>query len=254
MIKLSVVIITLNEERNIARCLESVQSVADEILVVDSLSTDKTREICEKFNVRFVEQKFLGYVEQKNFALKLASHEYVLSLDADEALDDKLKQEIIKLKNDFKFNGYSFNRLTMYNGLWVRHCGWYPDTKLRLVKKDLALWVGNNPHDALTVQGESGKIDGDLLHYSYESISAHVLQTNKFSSIEAQSLYSKGKRASIWKLVSRPALQFFKDYILKKGFLDGRYGFIICFINSLYVLLKYAKMMDIQSEEKNKTN
>lgn len=254
MIKLSVVIITLNEERNIARCLESVQSVADEILVVDSLSTDKTREICEKFKVRFVEQKFLGYVEQKNFALKLASHEYVLSLDADEALDDKLKQEILKLKNGFKFNGYSFNRLTMYNGFWVRHCGWYPDTKLRLVKKDLALWVGNNPHDALTVQGESGKIDGDLLHYSYESISAHVLQTNKFSSIEAQSLYSKGKRANIWKLVSRPALQFFKDYILKKGFLDGRYGFIICFINSLYVLLKYAKMMDIQSEEKNKTN
>lgn len=254
MIKLSVVIITLNEERNIARCLESVQSVADEILVVDSLSTDKTREICENFKVRFVEQKFLGYVEQKNFALKLASHEYVLSLDADEALDDKLKQEILKLKNGFKFNGYSFNRLTMYNGFWVRHCGWYPDTKLRLVKKDLALWVGNNPHDALTVQGESGKIDGDLLHYSYESISAHVLQTNKFSSIEAQSLYSKGKRANIWKLVSRPALQFFKDYILKKGFLDGRYGFIICFINSLYVLLKYAKMMDIQSEEKNKTN
>ena len=255
MIKLSVVIITLNEEKNIARCLESVKKVADEILVVDSLSTDKTKDICERYNVRFVEQKFLGYVEQKNFALKLATNEYVLSLDADEALDEKLIQEILKLKSNFKLNGYSFNRLTMYNGFWVRHCGWYPDTKLRLVKKDLAVWVGNNPHDALTVQGESGKLEGDLLHYSYDSISAHVLQTNKFSTIEAQSLISKGKRATIGKLVTRPALQFFKDYILKKGFLDGRYGFIICFINSLYVLLKYAKMMDIQMDlnAKNKT-
>lgn len=248
MNKLSVVIITLNEERNIARCLESVKSIADEILVVDSLSTDKTREICESFGVRFVEQKFLGYVEQKNFALKLAAHEHVLSLDADEALDETLKQEILNLKQHFALNGYSFNRLTSYNGFWVRHCGWYPDNKLRLVKKSLAVWVGNNPHDALTVQGEEGKIPGDLLHYSYDSISAHVLQTNKFSTIEAQSLVSKGKRATIWKVVSRPAGQFFKDYILRRGFLDGRYGFIICFINSLYVLLKYAKMMDMQMD------
>jgi glycosyltransferase involved in cell wall biosynthesis len=250
MIKLSVVIITLNEERNIARCLESVKNVADEILVVDSLSTDKTREICDSFGVRFVEQKFLGYVEQKNFALRLATHDYVLSLDADEALDDELQQEILKLKQNFSFDGYSFNRLTSYNGFWVRHCGWYPDTKLRLVKKSSALWIGNNPHDALTVQGTEGKIAGDLLHYSYDSISAHILQTNKFSTIEAQSLFQKGKRATIWKIVSRPPLQFFKDYILRKGFLDGHYGFIICFINSLYVLLKYAKMMDMQLNKK----
>jgi glycosyltransferase involved in cell wall biosynthesis len=250
MIKLSVVIITLNEERNIARCLESVKNVADEILVVDSLSTDKTREICDSFGVRFVEQKFLGYVEQKNFALRLATHDYVLSLDADEALDDELQQEILKLKQNFSFEGYSFNRLTSYNGFWVRHCGWYPDTKLRLVKKSSALWIGNNPHDALTVQGTEGKIAGDLLHYSYDSISAHILQTNKFSTIEAQSLFQKGKRATIWKIVSRPPLQFFKDYILRKGFLDGHYGFIICFINSLYVLLKYAKMMDMQLNKK----
>jgi glycosyltransferase involved in cell wall biosynthesis len=250
MIKLSVVIITLNEERNIARCLESVKNVADEILVVDSLSTDKTREICEAHGVRFVEQKFLGYVEQKNFALQLAAHEYVLSLDADEALDEKLQQEILKLKNNFLKNGYSFNRLTSYNGFWVRHCGWYPDTKLRLVKKELALWVGNNPHDALTVEGETEKISGDLLHYSYDSISAHVLQTNKFSTIEAHSLIIKGKRATIGKVITRPAIQFLKDYILRKGFLDGRYGFIICFINSLYVLLKYAKMMDMQMDMK----
>lgn len=250
MIKLSAVIITLNEEKNIARCIESLKPVADEILVVDSLSTDKTRAICESYRVRFVEQKFLGYVEQKNFALNLATYDHVLSLDADEALDERLQKEILKVKADFKADGYEFNRLTQYNGFWVRHCGWYPDTKLRIVKKHQARWVGNNPHDALNVDGVVSHISGDLLHYSYDSISSHVLQTNKFSTIEAHSLFSKGKRATLTKLVTRPPFQFFKDYILKKGFLDGKYGFIICFINSLYVLLKYAKMMDMQQKRK----
>jgi glycosyltransferase involved in cell wall biosynthesis len=250
MIKISVVIITLNEEGNIARCLESVRHVADEILVVDSLSTDRTKDICGIYGARFVEQKFLGYVEQKNFALKLATYDYVLSLDADEALDEKLQKEILKLKTGLIYDGYEFNRLTAYNGFWVRHCGWYPDTKLRLVKKNLALWVGNNPHDALTINGTVGKLEGDLHHYSYSSISAHILQTNKFSTIEAASLISKGKRATLWKLFTRPPIQFFKDYILHRGILDGRYGFIICFVNSLYVLLKYAKMMDMQMNRK----
>jgi glycosyltransferase involved in cell wall biosynthesis len=250
MIKLTVVIITLNEERNIARCLESVRRVADEILVVDSLSTDRTRDICGIYGARFIEQKFLGYVEQKNFALKLATHDYVLSLDADEALDEVLQKEILKVKAEFIYDGYEFNRLTAYNGFWIRHCGWYPDTKLRMVKKDLALWVGNNPHDALTVQGSVGKIAGDLHHYSYDSISSHILQTNKFSTIEATTLFAKGKRVGFFKLVTRPPWQFFKDYILRRGFLDGRYGFIICFINALYVLLKCAKMMDMQLNRK----
>ena len=250
MIKLSAVIITLNEEKNIRRCIESLKPVADEILVVDSLSTDKTKEICQELGVRFVEQKFLGYVEQKNFALRLATYDHVLSLDADEALDGVLQKEIQLIKQDFQCDGYEFNRLTMYNGFWVRHCGWYPDTKLRIVKKAQAHWVGNNPHDALEVSGTIAHIKGDLLHYSYDSISAHILQTNKFSTIEAQSLFSRGKRATMLKLVTRPPFQFFKDYILRKGFLDGRYGFIICFVNSLYVLLKYAKMMDMQLNKK----
>ena len=249
MIKLSVVIITLNEEKNIGRCLESVQIIADEIVVVDSLSIDKTREICEKFKVNFIEQKFLGYVEQKNFALQKASHEYVLSLDADEALSPELTSEILKIKSQFNVDGYKFNRLTEYNGHWVRYCGWYPDTKLRIVKKAKARWVGNNPHDALEVDGVVEHIGGDLLHYSYDSISSHVLQANKFTTIEARTLFEKGKRASLTKLVTRPLYQFFKDYILKLGILDGRYGFIICFINAQYVLLKYAKMIDLEKSK-----
>jgi len=250
MIKLSAVIITLNEEKNIRRCLESLKPVADEIIVVDSLSTDKTKEICLEFGVRFVEQKFLGYIEQKNYALSLSRFDFVLSVDADEALDSQLQKEILKVKSHFAFDAYEFNRLTMYNGHWVRHCGWYPDKKLRLVKKEKAHWGGTNPHDALIVDGMLGYIPGDLLHYSYDSISSHVLQTNKFSTIEAQSLFKRGKRASLLKLVTRPPYQFLKDYILKKGFLDGRYGFIICLINSLYVLLKYAKMMDMELNKK----
>lgn len=250
MIKLSVVIITLNEEKNIVRCLQSVKEIADEIVVVDSLSTDQTKNLCESFGVRFIEQKFLGYVEQKNFALKQAQHDYVLSLDADEALSVELITEIKKAKSDFSGKGYQFNRLTGYNGHWIRHCGWYPDTKLRLVEKKEARWIGNNPHDVLVVEGEIHSLKGDLLHYSYDSISAHVQQTNKFSTIEAQELFKKGKRASVMKLVTRPFTQFFKDYILKKGILDGTDGFIICFMNSMYVLLKYAKMIDLQQASK----
>ncbi len=250
MDKISVVIITLNEEKNIGRCIDSVASIADEVLVVDSHSSDKTKEICIAKGARFIEQKFLGYIEQKNFALNLASHEIVLSLDADEALDEALQKEIAGLKLNFELNGYSFNRLTNYNGHWIRHCGWYPDTKLRLVQKAKAKWIGNNPHDALVVEGSIGKIEGDLLHYSYDSISAHVLQTNKFSTIEAHTLFHNGKRATLLKIVTRAPFQFFKDYFLRLGFLDGRYGFIICFINSLYVLLKYSKMMDMQLNKK----
>jgi glycosyltransferase involved in cell wall biosynthesis len=246
MIKLSVVIITYNEEKNIGRCLESVKEIADEIVVVDSLSTDKTREICESFGARFIEQKFLGYQDQKNFAHNLASFDYVLSLDADEALNSELLSEIKRIKNNFSFDGYSFNRLTNYNGEWIKHCGWYPDVKVRLVKKDKAKWSGGNIHEHLAVNGSVGHLAGELLHYSYDSISMHVLQTNKYSTTEAQILFAKGKRASILKLITRPFWQFLKDYFLKKGFLDGRYGFVICSINALYVLLKYAKMKELE--------
>ncbi len=251
MIKLSIVIITFNEERNIARCLESIKEVADEVLVVDSLSTDRTKEICINYGVRFIEQKFLGYVEQKNFALELASYDYVLSLDADEALSPQLLEEIIKVKKNFSSEGYKFNRITNYCDSWIRHCGWYPDTKLRLVKKSAAHWVGTNPHDVLVLKDNQPEIhlDGDLYHYSYYTISEHIRQVNKFAEIEAYSLFKKGKRASIVKLVTRPIYHFFKDYILRLGILDGYRGFIICFIGGIYTLLKYAIMMDLNKQD-----
>lgn len=242
-------IITYNEENNIGRCISSVLPIADEILVVDSFSTDKTEEITTSMGAKFVKNPFAGHIEQKNYALNLSTHEYVLSLDADEALSPELLEQIKLVKNNPELNGYRFNRLTNYNGHWVRHSGWYPDTKLRLIKKGKALWGGENPHDILQMQNPEkvGFLKGDLLHYSYDSISAHVIQTDKFTTIAARAAFKQGKRSSIFKIVTRPIFKFFRDYFFKRGFLDGRYGFVICSINSLYALLKYAKLHALQT-------
>lgn len=249
MIKLTVAIITYNEENNIGRCISSVLPIADEILVVDSFSTDKTEAIATEMGARFVKNPFAGHIEQKNYALKLSTHDYVLSLDADEALSPELLEQIKLVKANIKYNGYRFNRLTNYNGHWVRHSGWYPDTKLRLVKKDKALWGGENPHDILQmIESEKvGFLKGDLLHYSYASISAHVEQTDKFTTIAARAAFKQGKRSSVFKIVTRPMFKFLRDYFFKRGFLDGRYGFVICCINSLYALLKYSKLHALQT-------
>lgn len=198
---------------------------------------------------KFVKNPFAGHIEQKNYALNLSTHEYVLSLDADEALSSELLEQIKLIKNNPELNGYRFNRLTNYNGHWVRYSGWYPDTKLRLIKKGKALWGGENPHDILQMQNPEkvGFLKGDLLHYSYDSISAHVVQTDKFTTIAARAAFKQGKRSSIFKIVTRPIFKFFRDYFFKRGFLDGRYGFVICSINSLYALLKYAKLHALQT-------
>lgn len=248
MTKISAVIITFNEEHNIKRCLESLKGIADEIVVVDSFSTDKTEEICKSFNVQWIQNKFEGHIEQKNFALEKATYEHILSLDADEALDENLRKEILKIKENFSADGYYFNRLTHYVDQWIYRCGWYPDSKLRLLNKSKGTWSGSNPHDIiLMVEGSNiEKIEGNLLHYSYDSISDHVNQTNKFTTIAAKAAFAKGTRSNTFKIVSRPLLKFFKDYFLKRGFLDGRYGFIICCINALSALLKYSKIKELQ--------
>lgn len=252
MVQITVAIITYNEENNIGRCISSVQSVADEILVVDSFSTDKTEEICLSMGAKFIKNPFVGHIEQKNFALDNSQYDYVLSLDADEALSPELMEEIKKVKNNFSQDGYRFNRLTNYNGHWVHYCGWYPDTKLRLIKKQKARWKGTNPHDILIPEENTriGFLKGDLLHYSYDSIASHVAQTDKFTTIAARAAFNQGKKSSIFKIVTRPFLKFIRDYFFKKGFLDGRYGFIICSINALSAMLKYSKMYELQMGKK----
>jgi len=251
MKKISVVIITFNEERNIHRCLESVLPVADEIVVVDSLSTDRTEQICSEFDVCFVKQEFLGYIEQKNFALQFAKNDYVLSLDADEALSENLKSSILEAKNNFSAQGYTMNRLTNYCGKWVRHCGWYPDRKLRLFNKNLGRWGGINPHDKFLFDKNEQiqHLQGELLHYSYYTLNDHYEQVEKFTDIAAKAYFEKGKKVTLLKLWFSPIVKFIRDYIFLLGFLDGLTGLRICYISAGATHKKYWKLKKMLREK-----
>lgn len=244
MYKLSLVIITLNEERNIKRCLDSALGVADEIIIVDSFSTDNTESICTKYNVRFLKHAFEGHIQQKNWALEQASNDLILSLDADEALSEDLKNNIIELKKDPQYEAYKMNRLTNYCGSWIHHGTWYPDTKLRLVKKDLAEWGGENPHDKLLLKNGNNikHLKGDILHYSYYSVQEHIEQQENFSSIAAKAMYIRGKKAPFYKLFVNPIFSWIKDILLRLGFLDGKSGFTIAWISAKSVYWKYSKL------------
>jgi glycosyltransferase involved in cell wall biosynthesis len=248
MIGLSAVIITFNEEKNIDRCLASLHGIADEIIVVDSFSTDRTKEICAKYGVKFFEHKFEGHIQQKNHAASLATFDHILSIDADEALSEELKNEIKRVKSDWKNDGYYVNRLTNYCGKWIRHCGWYPDRKLRLFKKDKGKWAGFNPHDKLELHDASNtsRLDGDLLHYSYYTIEDHISQVNKFTTIGAEVAWTHGERSNIVKIIFKPGIRFLRDYIFHLGFLDGFYGFVICRISSDATFVKYVKLYRLQ--------
>ncbi len=243
-VKLSVVIITYNEEKNIGRCLESVKGLADEVVVVDSFSRDRTREICEAFGVRFLERAFSGHVEQKNFANSQASFPYILSLDADEALTEELRRSVAAAKENGEADAYWLSRLTNYCGTWVRHGGWYPDRKIRLFDRNKVRWGGQNPHDTILLSpgATEGTLSGDLLHYSYYSVKQHLDQINFFSGIAAQEMRAKGKKAKIWQLVLKPPFRFGYMYFLRLGFLDGFAGFCIAVLSSYAVFAKYAKL------------
>lgn len=243
--KISGVIITFNEARNIARCLESLQEVCDEILVLDSFSTDATQQICQTFGVRFEQNTFEGHIQQKNEALKRASHPWVLSLDADEALSPELKQAICSLKKEQPQNSaFTFNRLTNYCGQWIHHSGWYPDTKLRLVTKADAQWGGINPHDELlpTSQLSVRHLKGDLLHYSYYTKADHFNQIAYFSTIAAKELFERRVSSSIVKITMKVMAQFIKTYFIKLGFLDGLAGWNIAVRSAYATQQKYHKL------------
>jgi len=244
MIKLSGVIITYNEEEHLRKCLSSMVDIVDEIIVVDSYSTDKTEEICKEFNVTFVQQKFLGYFEQKNFAVTQANHDYILSLDGDEALSDILKTSILELKKEWKHPGYYCNRRNNYCGKWIRFSDWYPDKKLRLFKKDSGEWKGINPHDTYKLKPKlkSGKLKGDILHWIYRDYNEHKEKVEHFSTIGAQSYFELNISASLFKVYFRPSWAFFKAYFLRLGILDGVYGWRICKQTFITTYLKYSKL------------
>ena len=248
MKKCSVVIITFNEEKNIERCLQSVKEIADEIVVVDSFSTDSTKSICLKYGARFIENPFAGYIEQKNFALAQAMNEYVLSLDADEAIDGLLKQHILEEKQKgFPYDSYQMNRSNYFCGRWIKHGSWYPDKKIRLVNKEKAKWGGINPHDKMVVQQPYTLkwLAGDILHYTYYTLEELVLQTNRFTTIQAKAMFEEGKKASFIKLYISPLSAFITGYFIKLGFLDGYDGFVVARSVAYATMLKYAKLLQL---------
>jgi len=247
MPNISVVIITLNEEKNIGRCIDSVKDIADEILVVDSFSTDKTEEIIKSKGASFIQNKFDDYVKQHDFADKKAKYDHILSLDADEALSEDLRESIRNVKKYWKHDGYSMNRMTNYCGKWIRHSGWYPDIKLRLYDRRKGKWVGKKIHERFTlVEGSTkGHLKGDLYHYSFNSISQHVIQADKFTDLTSIAAFESGKKSSGLKIFFNPIFKFVRNYFFHFGFLDGYYGFVICQISANATFLKYIKLKEL---------
>lgn len=245
MSSLSVVIITQNEERNILRCLESVKPVADQIVVVDSGSTDATAAIVRDFGADFIHHPWEGYSQQKNFAESLATCDFILSIDADEALSDELRKSISTLKREGFEQGkvYQVKRLTNFCGEWIHHCGWYPDAKIRLYARGTSSWNGL-VHETLVFNNNPQVVplQGDLLHYSYYSVSDFLSRQDHYSTLAAQK--EKNKNVSITKLVFKPMWKFIRDYFFRLGFLDGKAGYIICRTNAYYTFMKYAKRGD----------
>ena len=247
-VQLSAVIITFNEEKNIERCIQSLKSVADEILVVDSFSKDRTKEICLQHGVRFLEHAFEGHIQQKNWAKSQAANDHVLSLDADEALDEALKNSILNAKEDWKFNAWEMNRMTNYCGQWIKHSGWYPDRKIRLFDRREGDWGGKNPHDTFIPNDKKniGFLKGDILHYSFYTREQHLKQIKYFSSIAANALYENNVRSHFLKVLIKPLARFVKAYFLKRGFLDGKAGFTIARLSAYANYLKYVKLKKLQ--------
>ncbi|TVQ44414.1 MAG: glycosyltransferase family 2 protein [Saprospirales bacterium] len=247
MPKLSVAIITLNEEKNLARCLGSVAEIADEIIVVDSGSKDKTLEIAKDFGAKTFFNQWPGHVAQKNIALEKCTGEWILSLDADECLTPELAQKIKHIKQieqTSAANGYYLNRKSYYLEKWMEYA-WYPEWRVRLVKKGTGKWVGTDPHDNLRVIGKTAKIKGaDFLHYSYRDLKHHMEVTINYARIGAQADLKKGKRFSPFKILFSPCARFFKLFFIKQAWMDGWRGWIAIVSSMMAAFLKQAFLFE----------
>lgn len=251
-VKISGVIITYNEERNIKACIESLHGIVDEVVVVDSFSTDNTQKICEELGVKFIQHKFFGHIEQKNYAMEQASYDVVLSLDADERVSEQMKAAVLEVKQNWEFDGYIFARLNNYCGAWLKR-SWYPDKKLRLWDRRKGKWGGTNPHDKVVMQdgATSKKLKGDLVHYAYDNLEEHFEQVKKFAVIAANAKFEKGKKANfVFHLILSPWYKFFRKYILRLGFLDGYYGFIFSAVTAYLNFLKYSRLWELNRNKK----
>lgn len=253
MTKLSVVIITLNEEDNIGPCIDSVQGLADEVIVVDSFSTDQTTTIAEQKGAKVFQHKFEGFTKQKNIAVQHAAYDYVFSIDADERVSTELYQSILAAKQQSLIPpGYYMNRLNHMGGKPIKTCGWYPDTKVRLWHKAYGGWTGGLVHEEWQVVPGAkdlpapDKLTGDLLHYSYNNTAELKAQVGRFAALAAQGLQHKSLATLVLKLLFSTVAKFIKTYVLYRGFTDGVTGFKICYYQSAETCMKYYKAIKLK--------
>ena len=242
MAKISACIISFNEEKKIEDCLKSLAGIADEIIVVDSNSTDNTVAIAQKYTDRIILQDFLGFIEQKNFAVQQAENDWVLSLDCDERLSPELQDAITGIKGTIEQAGaYRMPRKTFYIYRWLNHC-WYPDLKTRLFNRNTSRWGGTNPHDHIVTQGNNTvRLKGDIYHYSFDSISDHLRTIDSFTEIGADELVRKKTPVTIISPLTHSSWTFLKLYIFKRGFMDGFAGIVVSVLSAMHVFVKYSK-------------
>ena len=240
-IRISAAIITQNEERNIARVIESLRC-CDEILVLDSGSTDRTVEIARKLGARVVEATWHGYAGQKNIAVELASNDWILAVDADESLSEALEAEIWQIKKAGpQFDAYTMPRLAQYLGRWILHSGWYPDRKVRLFDRRKAKWIGEFVHESVVVKGRVGHLNSNILHFTCSSLSEHLKSMDRYTTLAAEGLVARRRKISLGLILFDPPWTFLRTYVLKLGFLDGLEGLAIAYMAAFYNFVKYTK-------------
>jgi len=242
MVRLTATLITRNEERNLPRALASLAGLADEILVVDSGSTDDTCAVARRFDARVLTRPWTDYSDQKNFAAAQAAHEWIFSLDADEELSPPLQESLRRWKQSQPTAvAYAVRRRARYLGAWIRHSGWYPDPKLRLYRRDRARFVGVL-HESLRAEGPAEQLDGDLYHHTVNTLSEHTSRINRYTTIAAQQLFSAGRRRWLPPLLLAPPWTFLRTFLFQQGFRDGYRGWLIAQMAAWYVFLKYLKL------------
>ena len=247
----SAIVVCFNEEDRIEDCLKSLEW-CDEIVMVDSYSTDRTPEIGRRYTEKFFQREWRGYRDQKAYAHSLATRDWVLLIDSDERVSEELRREIAAALADDKkeFAGYAIPRLVYYLGRWWRRGGWYPDYDVRLFRRDRATWGGIDPHEKVIVDGKVRRLQSPLHHFTYRSIDDHINRINRFTSISSAELQKSGGHWRLSDALLRPAVRFFRSYVIKRGFMEGFAGFYVALTASVYVFLKYAKLWELELKEK----
>ncbi len=254
----SAFVVAFNEEQDIAACLESLE-FCDEVVVIDSFSTDATVEICQAAGAKVIQREWPGYVKQKAFGLDAVQHQWVLNLDADERVSPELRASIEELLSEeyqraqagtpSECNGYEMNRVVYFLDRWWRSGGWYPEYRVRLMRKDVTTWGGNDPHEKPIVEGKIGRLNGELQHYTYKNLAQQIQQLHRFSSISAEQDFARGKRVNLRHLLLNPILRMLKFYLVKRGFREGIAGLIVAINEGFYTFMKYAKLWELEHQQ-----